>query len=150
MAERRKVAVVSLCSPPPAEGQILLPKGSTVPKRRLLVTKGETEMLMKPGVRADSGNAACVSGAALGALGGGDAEVEYREVSFAGVLRRDRWLALQFAIALLSLVATLLGAYGTRIKSGAGPGFESDTALIAFFLATCLAFLKFANEYRQM
>ena len=137
----------------PADGQILLPLGSTAPKARRTLVEGEgTSKLMRSGIRSDAGNAACVSGSALSAFGGEGAEIRYRGVSFVAVLMRDRWLGAQFLIAVLTLVGAGLTAYLTFNKSsGEEAGtFANQTAVFALVIATVLAFLKFVKEYRDL
>lgn len=153
MASWEEIRVVSACSPPPTDSAIFFPTNVAFPRgRRLLVEGGATSRMMKPGVRTDAGDAACVSGATLAAFGGHNAKVRYRALSLAGVLRRDRWLVSQFVVSVLTLFATVITAYLTFIKNNAAnAGDVANQA--AFWLlssATVVAILKFLKEYREL
>jgi hypothetical protein len=155
LADWKTVKIVSSCSPAAAGEEILFPKGSEAPAKRLLVKPFEGSdgdaMVLSPGVRSDNGTAACVSGSALSALGGANATVSYRELSFLGVLRRNGWLTLQLVIVVLSLAGALIGAYGTWIKSSGEPsGFANGTAVVVFAISALLALTKFLKEYREI
>lgn len=147
-----EVEVVSACSPAAESGTILLPKESAKTSRRVLVKGSVKSLVLLAGLRGDSGTGACVSASTLKALGGNKAKVRYRNASFFTVLRRDKWMALQLAIAVLSLAGALLAAYGTWIKNSgeASGGFANSTAVIVFAIATVLAFLKFLSEYHKL
>jgi hypothetical protein len=153
MADWATVKLTSRCTGAPTDGLILLPIGSTVPKgRRLLLDGDGRNKLIKTSIRSDNGQAACVSGATLATFGGEGAQVRYRGVSFAGTLWRDRWLAAQFAISVLTLAAALLTGYLTYLKNSAekAGSVPHETAFIALVLASALSLLKFLKEYREL
>jgi hypothetical protein len=153
MPEWETVHLTSRCQPAPAEGQIFLPNSVSPPSgRRILVDGKGRAKLMKGGVRSDGGTSACVSGATLAAFGGENTEVRYRGVGFVGTLTRDRWLAVQFAISLLTLIAAGFTAYGTYVKSnGADAGsFANNTAFVVLLITAALSALKFVKEYHEL
>jgi hypothetical protein len=156
MAEKPTVDIVSSCGPAASDGQILFPKGSAPPKKRVLVWLAEggedKGIVLSPGLRGDHGTAACVSAATFATLSKGDSiTVSYRELSLLGVLRRDDPLTLQLVIVLLSFAGAALSAYATWIKNSAEPsGFASDTAVIVFIIAMALAATKLVKEYREV
>jgi hypothetical protein len=153
MADWKAVNLTSRCTGAPTDGLMLLPIGSTVPRgRRLLLDGNGKSKLIKSGIRSDNGQAACVSGATLATFGGEGTQVRYRGVSFAGTLRRDRWLAAQFAISVLTLAAALLTGYLTYLKNSAeqAGSVPHQTAFIALVIAFALSVLKFLKEYREL
>ncbi|HEX7168535.1 MAG TPA: hypothetical protein VF230_16255 [Acidimicrobiales bacterium] len=147
-----KVKITSKCAPPPADGQILFPSGSPTPAgRRVLIEGNHTSKLMKAGMRSDGGNAACLLGGALAGFGGEGAEIDYRTVGFLGVVSRDRWLALQFLVSLLTTLGALITAWQSYITDSAADGsFANDTAVAALVIAAVIAIVKFIKEYREL
>lgn len=148
-----KVRVTSRCAPSPSDGQILLPEEAKLPKgRRVLVSGNQKSKLMKVGVRSDSGQAACLGGGALSRFGGEGAEVEYRSVTFLGVLWRDKWLGLQFVASVLTTVGALITAWLTYGKNSADDAgsFANNTAIVALVIAAIIAIAKFVKEYRDL
>jgi len=148
-----QVKIISACSPAPAAGEILFPGSSSVGGgTRLLVKNGESEEILKAGVRGDQGEGACVPPAALTALGGAHTTVTYEKISFFGVLRRKGSLALQLAIVLLSFLGAALSAYGTWVKNNGEPAgsFSNETATIVFIVAGLLALSKLIKEYSEI
>lgn len=150
---RARVGITSRCAPSPPDGQILLPVGTTPPSgRRVLVEGNDNSKLMKVGIRADSGEAACLGGGALASFGGEGAEIDYCGVGFLGILRRDRWLALQFVASLLTVVGALITAwltYGKNSAEDAG-SFANNTAVVALAIAAFIAVVKFIKDYRDL
>lgn len=147
------VALTSLCASAPASDEILLPRGKSVPSdKRLLVSGNDRLKLMRGGVRADNGEAACVSGATLAFFGGDEASVSYRGVGFWQIVWRDAGLRLAMLISALTLVGTVISAYNTYLKSTSkdAGSFTGNTAVVALVIAFALAVLKLVQDYRKL
>lgn len=149
MPEWMTVQLTSMCQP--EASTILLPKGSTA-GGRVLLKKGTTERMLHAGVRNDTGTGACVDASLLAAFGEGDVTVEYRTVGLPEAIVRDRWLAIQGLISLLTVVSTGIAGYLTFLKNDAEKvgSFAHETAFIALVVASLLSFLKTWKEFNEL
>ncbi len=134
------------------ERRSLLAAGRAVPAgKRLLVSGNDRRKLMRGGVRADNGEAACVSGATLAFFGGEEAAVSYRGVGLWQLVWRDAGLRLAMLISTLTLVGTVISAYNTYLSTSMdAASFTGNTAFVALAIAFALAVLKLAQEYREL
>lgn len=151
MAEH--VKITADCVNAPDEKTFLLPTTRSLPAGRyLLVSGGGRESILRPGLRTDEGDAACVNGMVLAGFGGNGADVTYEMIGFQGRLRRDGMLTLQLAIAVLTVIGAGLTAWGTLLKSGAATAstWEQTTGSVVFLVAAALAVLKFVQELKKL
>jgi hypothetical protein len=118
----------------------------------VLVELGSLAMLLRVGRRQDEGLAACVTGNVLEGVGGDGVEVAYRAIGFWGRVTRDKGLALQLAVAILTWLGAGFSVYGTWLKSTASTAtsWEQKTAVIVFAIAAVLATLKFFQDLRDL
>ncbi len=150
------VRVITGCNPLPDDKTFLLPRAADTAalggKRHVLVTgaNGKNKVL-KWSTRADDGQGACVSTGVLRSLGG-EGDVTYRGVGFWKRVPRDPMLRLQALISVLTVVAALLSAYGTWIKSTTGSSataWDRQTATIVLIVAAALAIAKLVKEAQE-
>jgi hypothetical protein len=149
--------IITGCDPPPDDKTLLLPRDAdTDPlkgkKHLLLTAPGDKTKLLKWSRRADDGQGSCVSPSTLASLGGDATEVTYTGVGLAGRIRHDGMLRLQVAISILTVVAALLSAYGTYIKSTTAQSattWDRHTATLVLAVAAALAVAKLLKEIRE-
>jgi hypothetical protein len=105
------------CDPAAEQGTIRFPKGAENPgSKRVLLTAGNRELLLKVDYRADGGGGACLSGADFQALGS-PTRGRYRPIGIIGCIGRDRGLQIAAAIAVLTFVLAVAAAITTLAGS---------------------------------
>lgn len=151
MAEWHNIDLVVGCVPPPDKGTIRLPKGTPLTGRRLLLEAGQKKKVLKRAVREDNGTAACLGGSDYSSLGVA-AKARCREIGFARAILGDESLRLSAAIAVTTVLATVLTALATfeRNSTDDSHAFTRTTALVILVLACGAAILKFVKEYREL
>lgn len=150
--DRPEIKITAHCKDP-ERGTMLFPKGLQRPKKKRISVTGKNGVsaLLRVGSRSDTGKAAGVDGTTLEDLGGEGTMVKYKEVGVAYVIATDSGLRLQLAISVLTLVGTIIAAYGLLIQSSVptADSFTRATSGAVFVIATVLAALKFFQELSQ-
>lgn len=153
-----QINVVSGCRDTPDDKTFMFPKGAKPEgvsgKRHVLVRAGDRKKLLKISERSDGGEGACVSASTRSSFGADDVvSVTYDGIGFWGRLRHDSGLRLQALIAILTLVAAGLSAYGTWFKnttSTSATTWDRQTATLVLATAAVLALLKFWKELKDL
>lgn len=144
MAEWREVGITSQCTP--IDGKILLPSG-TDGGGLVLVDAAGKKVLLSSGERGDAGTAACVPGALLKAFGGSQATIKYRAAGILDVLWRRRWLWVELAIIVVTLLGAILGAVVSFTGDRASDNeTAAQLAFTTFVIALGLAVLNFGKS----
>jgi hypothetical protein len=148
-----RVAITGNCNAP-EEGLLQMPSTMAVNYRQMVVMpRSGRARLLTAGVRADDGDAACVTGTMLSALGGEAATITYRRATFRDVLWLKDNAALQLIIAILSAALAILTAYVAWDKAvNATPRLAAIPYVIAailFVLAAIVATLKCVKDVKD-
>ena len=144
--EWKPVQLTTLCTAL-QPGTLMLPTGAMAPGSLVLLRQGEKVRLLKCGRRSDPGDFACADGSIVN----DGASAQYAKAHWWQVLRYSTSAKLQSAIAVLTVMSTLLAAFVTFFNNASSDKnpFAARTAFVALLVAAVLAVVKLVKDWRD-